>query len=203
MADPLLQDTPQARGRGRPLSADLRHRILAAALEIVADRGFSALTLNGLCARAGVTKAAFYRRWTSPIEVAMEALRALPGNILLEGSGNIVADLYAFMAKLATYYSDPVWRAWDSFRLMDPGAASAIITELTADGLARRARNTQALELALSGQGVETALEPGLVLNVLNGVARNMAHLNWPASEPQITALIRRLLGLPNKFEPD
>lgn len=59
---------------GRPRSEHARQAILRAAFELVRDRGFAALTIEGIAARAGVAKTTIYRHWPSKAAVVMDAL---------------------------------------------------------------------------------------------------------------------------------
>jgi hypothetical protein len=60
--------------------------------------------------------------------------------------------------------------------------------------LQRRARNAGALQQALSLMPVPPALPAELILNVINGVARNVRSLNWPISDEDLRLLIQSLL---------
>src|SRR5688572_22907329 len=64
-----------SRPRGRPRDADADARILAAAYEIVAKVGYENLTVDDIVARAGVSKATVYRRWTTKEELVIRALQ--------------------------------------------------------------------------------------------------------------------------------
>jgi len=61
---------------GRPRSADVDAQIFDAVLTIVAEEGYSRLTMEGIAARSGVSKASIYRRFRSRGEAAAEALLA-------------------------------------------------------------------------------------------------------------------------------
>jgi AcrR family transcriptional regulator len=62
------------RGRGRPRSDAARLAILRAARELIAENGPTALTMEGIAARAGVGKPTIYRWWPDRHSVAMAAL---------------------------------------------------------------------------------------------------------------------------------
>ena len=64
---------------GRPRSEEAHQAILDATLELLAEVGFSALTVEGVASRAGVGKATIYRRWASKLPLVIEAFGGLPG----------------------------------------------------------------------------------------------------------------------------
>jgi AcrR family transcriptional regulator len=92
--------TSEARARGsengqaagRPRSEEAHQAILDATLALLAEVGFSALTVEGVAQRAGVGKATIYRRWTSKLPLVVEAFGRLPA---LEDAdtGSLAGDL--------------------------------------------------------------------------------------------------------------
>ena len=77
---------------GRPRSEEAHKAILDATLELLAEVGFSALTVEGVAARAGVGKATIYRRWPSKLPLVVEAFGRLPGMEDVD-TGSLVEDL--------------------------------------------------------------------------------------------------------------
>lgn len=71
----LPESAPSA---GRPRSEEAHQAILDATLELLAEVGFSALTVEGVASRAGVGKATIYRRWASKLPLVVEAFGQLP-----------------------------------------------------------------------------------------------------------------------------
>src|SRR3970040_869626 len=65
---------PTVRGRGRPRSDRSRRAILHAARELIEENGPTALTMEGIAARAGVGKPTIYRWWPDRHAVTMAAL---------------------------------------------------------------------------------------------------------------------------------
>lgn len=53
-----------------------RERLLAAALELISSRGFASVSIDDLCATAGVTKGSFYHFFAGKAELAAAALLA-------------------------------------------------------------------------------------------------------------------------------
>ena len=63
--DPADGNGERPRGPGRPRDAGRDKAILAATLAILQDRGYHALTIEGVAAAAGVGRPTIYRRWPS------------------------------------------------------------------------------------------------------------------------------------------
>jgi AcrR family transcriptional regulator len=62
--------------RGRPRSQEADRAILTATLELLAERGLDAMSIEEVAARAGVGKTTIYRRWTSKGLLALDAFVA-------------------------------------------------------------------------------------------------------------------------------
>ncbi len=77
---------------GRPRSEEAHQAILDATLELLAEVGFSAFTVEGVAQRAGVGKATIYRRWPSKLPLVVEAFGRLPA-LKEADTGNLVEDL--------------------------------------------------------------------------------------------------------------
>ena len=60
--------------RGRPRSEKARVAILEAAAELLLDRGLSAVSMDAVAERAGVSKATIYRWWPTKEMLALDAL---------------------------------------------------------------------------------------------------------------------------------
>jgi AcrR family transcriptional regulator len=84
------------RTRGRPRSDATHRRILLATRDLLMERTFADLRIEHIAARAGVSKAAIYRRWPSKEALAQELLAELAGpHIAIADSGDTRAELLA------------------------------------------------------------------------------------------------------------
>lgn len=98
---------PAMRGPGRPRSAAAHQAILDAAIEILADSGIEALTVEGIAARAGVGKTTIYRRWPNKELLLVEALSGLvTSDGTLPDHGAIRDDLLAIVRGIRARYAD-------------------------------------------------------------------------------------------------
>jgi AcrR family transcriptional regulator len=66
--------TAEAPQRGRPRSERARKAILEAAAELLLARGLSAVSMDAVAERAGVSKATIYRWWPTKETLALDAL---------------------------------------------------------------------------------------------------------------------------------
>ena len=63
--------------RGRPRDESVDRAVTACVLELVAEGGLAALTMEAVASRAGVGKATVYRRWANRDELIRDALATL------------------------------------------------------------------------------------------------------------------------------
>jgi AcrR family transcriptional regulator len=66
-----------SRTGGRPRDPKVDQAILAAALQLLADGGYDALTIEAVAASAGVGKASVYRRFAGKEQLVVEAVASL------------------------------------------------------------------------------------------------------------------------------
>jgi AcrR family transcriptional regulator len=94
------------RPRGRPRRASARPAIVAATLDLLAERDFQATTIEAIAARAGVGRNTIYRRWSSKEELIADALSelAVPGPA---GDGDLYALLRRYLRDQERAFSDP------------------------------------------------------------------------------------------------
>jgi AcrR family transcriptional regulator len=94
-------DTPAPAPRsrvGRPVDRSGDAAILAAALDLVAERGYDGMALDEVAARTGRAKTTIYRRWATKEELVLAALRGVgrpPEAELLPDTGSLRDDLLA------------------------------------------------------------------------------------------------------------
>ena len=59
---------------GRPRDVQVHHAVLRAALDLLAEKGWGGLTMEGVAARAGTAKGTVYRWWSNKEDLVIEAL---------------------------------------------------------------------------------------------------------------------------------
>ena len=94
--------------RGRPRRAAAGPDIVEAALELLAERGFQAATMDAIAARAGVGKNTIYRRWGSKEELIADALRELTTELESRADGDVRTLLLDHLRDLERVFGDPL-----------------------------------------------------------------------------------------------
>ena len=121
----------QRRRPGRPRNAAYDKSILAAALEMLVEKGYTGLTIDGVAARAGVGRPTIYRRWPSKAALAIAALEeAVPQSATPDiSTGSLRDDLRAFqrdrVARMNLAVTRPVVAGLVSDSVDDPALADA------------------------------------------------------------------------------
>lgn len=108
-ADPSSVD--KAPGAGRPRDVRIDAAILQATAELLVQIGYSSLTMAAVAERAGTTKTALYRRWSSKAELVHEAAFPAAPTALTMPAGDIAADVRAMIAAARDVFTSPVVRA--------------------------------------------------------------------------------------------
>ncbi len=98
---------PPHRRPGRPRSEQADQAILAAALDLFAERGPDALYIEQVAALAGVGKATIYRRWPGKEDMLVDAIEALRSQLPAPQGKSVRADLIALLDAICREAADP------------------------------------------------------------------------------------------------
>jgi AcrR family transcriptional regulator len=93
---------------GRPREARADRAILDATLELIAQAGVHRLRMDDVADRAGVGKAAIYRRYRSKDELVRATVAAMVSEITIPDTGTTREDLLALMRDAVAVYRDPI-----------------------------------------------------------------------------------------------
>ena len=90
----VVPETDSPRG-GRPRDDAREQAILDAALALIAEVGYEAMSMEAVATHAGVSKATIYRRWTGKADLMAEAIRRMHSDGFPdpEDTGNLRGDL--------------------------------------------------------------------------------------------------------------
>src|SRR6202020_3605153 len=79
-----------------------RIAVLHAADDLLAERGFAGVTIEGIAARAGVAKQTIYRWWPSKVEVLLDTLiEDSQESLALPETGSAIEEARQYLRRLA------------------------------------------------------------------------------------------------------
>jgi AcrR family transcriptional regulator len=112
-----------ARTPGRPRDARNDTRILDATQALLFERGYAGLTIDGVAARAGVSRPTIYRRWPSKPALVIAALAESTGLTLpVPNTGSVRRDLMAVQRHQIESFNSPESRRITSGLVADVAA---------------------------------------------------------------------------------
>jgi AcrR family transcriptional regulator len=126
-----MESSTAHRGNRHGRSEQARQAVLEAADDLLAERGFAGVTIEGIAARAGVAKQTIYRWWPSKVDVLLEAFTEdMAEHLTPQDHGDLGTDLRTHLANLAEFLtnSDPgaVFRALTGQAQHDPQLATRL-----------------------------------------------------------------------------
>jgi AcrR family transcriptional regulator len=98
-------------GAGRPRDPRIDAAILRATADLLVEIGYSNLTMAAVAERAGTTKTALYRRWSSKAELVHEAAFPAAPTAIEAPPGDIAADIRSMITAARDVFTSPVVRA--------------------------------------------------------------------------------------------
>jgi len=106
-----------------------RQAVLNAADDLLTERGFAGVTIEGIAAKAGVAKQTIYRWWQSKTDILMDAyLEDAAEDLVPADHGDLERDLRGYLHQLTRFLveTDPgeVFRALIGQSLHDPDVAT-------------------------------------------------------------------------------
>jgi AcrR family transcriptional regulator len=99
----------ETRPRGRPREAAAGRAIVDATLELLADGGFQAATIDAIATRAGVGRNTIYRRWPGKEELIADAIRELSADLDEHQGDNVYELLLDWIHDFARLFADPLF----------------------------------------------------------------------------------------------
>jgi AcrR family transcriptional regulator len=100
--------TPAERRSGRPRSTESHQAILKATIDLLAEEGYQAMSIEGIATRAQVGKATIYRRWSSKEALVIDAIAHLRIEmpIPIVDTGHLRSDLILLIRTTLTYLNE-------------------------------------------------------------------------------------------------
>ncbi|MDX6280771.1 MAG: hypothetical protein QOH03_1842 [Kribbellaceae bacterium] len=133
-------------------SEEARQAVLEAADDLLVEKGFAGLTVEGIATRAGVAKQTIYRWWPSKTEILLEAFVDDAAEYLTPpDTGDLATDLRRHLARIADFLTKTdagaVFRALAGQAQHDPALAARIRAEHLTE---QRVRDSQPLLQAIA-----------------------------------------------------
>ena len=158
--------------RGRPRDPLLESRVFDAAIELYAECGWSGFNFEAIARRAGVGKAALYRRWESRGELLRQTLEARWLQVGAIDTGSLRGDLVRLAhmcleVRTSSYAGTALHMLMDGQRFPEVAAVTAPYGEATI----RQARAI--VRRAIARGELEGSVNPGMVLDVVVGGVTN------------------------------
>src|SRR6201994_1650628 len=119
MPQPTTTPGPGSTGAGAPKgraphrrNEQARIAVLRAADDLLEERGFAGVTIEGIAARAGVAKQTIYRWWPSKVDVLLDTLiEDSEQELVVPDTGSAIEDARRYLRKLAAFVTgDPAGR---------------------------------------------------------------------------------------------
>jgi AcrR family transcriptional regulator len=183
----------------RPRKEEVRGRVLRAAGEVFAERGFAAASLDQVAAAAGFTKGAVYSNFGSKDELFLALMEAEVGRRVeaVEAALRATSDLAGALAAVGAELSrrDPTWQLlflefWQR-AVRDADARTAFV----ASRRTLRARVTAVVERFLTEQPVRTGWDAPSLTVVLLALANGLALEALPDPAAVSDDLLPRVLA--------
>jgi len=188
---------PARRGPGRPPDLAKREAILDAAREVLAEVGYTSMTIDAVAQRAGSNRVLVYRVWDSKAALAADALfGSMGGAFDVPDTGSLEEDLRAFIAQQVERMSGPAYLKglpgltvellddpdlyrWMHVRFVQPAE----------DGF------RTILERALARGELTAATDPRVVTRVVSGATTSLAQTGRYQRDEIVEILLATLLG--------
>jgi AcrR family transcriptional regulator len=175
---------------------EARVAVLRAADELLVERGFGAVTVEGIAARAGVAKQTIYRWWPSKVEVLLDTLvEEAHRRLKIPEDGPVVEALRTYLRALARFLAKA-----DGGKVLlaligeaqHDAATAALFHERYLDP--RRARERALLKRGVVGGELPPGINPDAALDALIGPVVYRALTGAPVSRGFVDALVDRVL---------
>jgi TetR/AcrR family transcriptional regulator of autoinduction and epiphytic fitness len=174
-----------------------RDTVLAAALSVLADRGFAEFSMEGVAAVSGVAKSTIYRHWPTKLALLRDALEGLNRQPRVESeAGPARARVERLLEHLAAALSDSVLSACIPALIEAAERHPEVAEFLHEYSDRRRSALTGVIRSGIEQGELPAHLDPEMAALALSGpifYRRLMTSSPFPATE--IPLLVRQVLG--------
>jgi AcrR family transcriptional regulator len=180
---------------GRPRNPEIDRAVIRATLAVLGESGYARLTLDEVARRAGTTKPAIYRRWSSRQRLVLAALGQRLGEARAPDTGCTLCDLDECLKLFVA-----------AFRRMPPGVIGPLFADCAGDRELRaafmttlfeppRAAVRETLERAHARGDLREEVDLDLVLDLISSLVHYRALFGHaPTSDVEIERAVEALL---------
>jgi AcrR family transcriptional regulator len=180
---------------GRPRSIQSHQAMLQATLDLLAEVGFDAMSIDGISARAGVGKTTIYRRYASKEELVADAIESVREEIMIPDTGNLQGDIDALIQHAAQITLSPLGRQTVAMIISSASSNTQFAQIYWTKYLKPRRKTFEiVLERAKARNEIPTDLDSDLVFDTMSAIML-YALIFQPTSESW-TAYVHRALSL-------
>jgi AcrR family transcriptional regulator len=192
MSDAGASSAEAPRGRGRPRSEEADRALLAAASELLTERRPGDVSMEAIAARAGVSKATLYRRWSSLEELGLATLEEMaaesgPVGDLGDTRTELVAAVGGTIERLSDTSMGRVIQCFTSTWITDPALHTRFRERVIE---VRREDLGQILERGVARGDLRPDLDADLAADLLLGPVYHRLVLSGERLDPSLAGRI-------------
>jgi AcrR family transcriptional regulator len=180
---------------GRPRSVQSHQAMLQATLELLAEVGFDAMSIDAIASRAKVGKTTIYRRYASKAELVADAIESVREEIMLPDTGNLQSDIDALIENAAQITLSPLGRQTVAM-IISSASSNTQFAQIYWTKYLEPRRNSfgLVLERAKVRNEIPTDLDSDLVFDMMSGIM--LYALIFQPNPETWTIYVRRALNL-------
>lgn len=188
-----MSDTSK-KSPGRPRSLQSHQAMLQAALELLAEVGFDAMSIDAIAARAGVGKTTIYRRYTSKEELVADAIESVRQDVVIPDTGSMWGDIDALIESAAQITFTPLGKKTVAM-IINSASNNSQFARIYQEKYLQPRRDAFAvvLERAKARKEISVDLEPGIVFDMISGIM--LYGLIFQPTTESWHSYVRRALG--------
>lgn len=188
--------TTAKRGPGRPPDLAKREAVLAATRAVLAEVGYTSMTIDAVAQRAGSNRVLIYRVWDTKLALAADALFGSAGAFTVPDTGSLEDDLRGFIAQHVARMSGPAYLKglpgltvellndpdlyrWMHVRFVQPSEDGYRVI----------------LDRAAERGEVTGEVDPKLLTRVVSGATTSLAQTGRLSAAQMTDVLVRTLVG--------
>jgi AcrR family transcriptional regulator len=192
-----VADEEVKRGRGRPRAPNVEEKVRTATQELVATGGYDGTSVDAVAERAGVTKAAIYRRWANKATLIYDAVLVRGEEDVVPDTGDVRADLLVVIRANARALRDPAANSLITRLIAEAASDPELAHTLRAEYFGpRAARISERIRVAVQRgellESVDAELVPALLTGPLQYILSVYGH---DLGEPELQRIVDSVLA--------